>query len=345
MTSPEPVLPADAGDLLVSIVVIGRNEGIRIAQCLESVQAMVRDNFTIELIYVDSGSVDASVALAAERGASVIALKPKHPTAALGRNTGWRAANGSVILFLDGDTILHPRFVADCLAEFRVPEVAVVWGHRRELYPERSLYNRILDLDWIYRPGPTPYCGGDALFRRSVLERTGGFDEKLIAGEEPELCWRIAALGFVILHVDHPMTGHDLASTRWRQYWKRATRAGHAYAEVADRFRATSQPLWSEESRRNRNRALLILAACLGGFFGSILLASLLPTALVCALFVTLAIRSAWRARWKTSDPITLSLYGAHSLIEQIPIYCGQLQYWWNRRRGKRSTLLEYKEM
>ena len=56
------------------------------------------------------------------------------------------------------------------------PKVAVVWGHRREIHPEQSIYNRVLDLDWIYAPGPTLFCGGDALFRRSVLTATNGFD-------------------------------------------------------------------------------------------------------------------------------------------------------------------------
>jgi hypothetical protein len=40
-----------------------------------------------------------------------------------------------------------------------------------------------------------------------------------------------------------------------------------------------------------------------------------------------------------------LTLYGAHSHLQQIPIFFGQVQYWRNRRRGRRSGLLEYKEL
>jgi cellulose synthase/poly-beta-1,6-N-acetylglucosamine synthase-like glycosyltransferase len=328
----------------VSIVVIGRNEGERLRRCLESVFAMTHPNFDTEVIYVDSGSVDDSVALADRMGAKVIALQPERPSAALGRNAGWRAASGSIVLFLDGDTILHPNFVADSLTEFTVPEIAVVWGHRRELHPEQSLYNRTLDLDWIYLAGPTMYCGGDALFRRDLLTETGGFDETLIAGEEPELCRRIAALGFTILHVDRPMTLHDLAITRWQQYWKRSTRAGHAFAEVSERFQATEQAFWSDESRRNRNRALLLLGLFIAGLTASIVFASLLPIGGACFFFLALAARSAWKVRWKTNDKVALLLYGLHSHLQQVPIYVGQLQYKWNRRKGKRSMLLEYKQ-
>ncbi|HEX7157764.1 MAG TPA: glycosyltransferase family A protein [Edaphobacter sp.] len=328
---------------LISVVVIGRNEGERLRRCLESVAAMAHPNFDTEVIYADSGSVDGSVSLAEAMDAKVIPLHPERPSAALGRNAGWRAASGSIVLFLDGDTILHPNFVADSLCEFADPEIAVVWGHRRELYPERSIYIRTLDLDWIYLPGPTLYCGGDALFRRNVLEETGGFDETLIAGEEPDLCRRIAALGFSILHVDHPMTGHDLGITRWPQYWKRSTRAGHAFAEVSERFQSTEHAFWSDEAKGNRNRALLLFGLFMAGIAGSIVFARAWPMGLFCLFFLALAVRSAWKARWKTSDNVALMLYGVHSHLQQIPIYIGQLQYKWNKRKGKRSMLLEYK--
>jgi glycosyltransferase involved in cell wall biosynthesis len=335
---------AGASVPLVSVVVIGRNEGERLRLCLESVTAMEREGFETETIYVDSGSVDGSVVLAQEMNAEVIALASERPTAALGRNAGWRAARGSIILFLDGDTILHPRFVANSLAAFSAPEIAVVWGHRREIHPERSPYNRILDLDWIYRPGLTSYCGGDALFRCSVLEQTQGFDPTLIAGEEPELCRRMVALGFSILHVDEPMTGHDLAITSWRQYWKRSMRAGHAFAEVSERCRVMDQTFWDREAKRNRNRALVLPALCLAGVAGSILFRSVAPVLLIALLFVVLAVRSAWKTRWKTNDRFGLMLYGVHSHVQQIPIYLGQLQYRWNRLNGRRSMLREYKQ-
>lgn len=329
---------------LISVVIIGRNEGERLRLCVQSVLAMRRPRFELEIVYVDSGSTDSSVALAESMGVRVIPLQPERPTAALGRNAGWRAAHGSIVLFLDGDTVLHPDFVAASLPHFSDPAIAAIWGHRRELHPERSIYNRILDLDWIYRPGLTAFCGGDALFRRSVLKRTDGFDDTLIAGEEPELCRRIRALDFTILHVDHPMTGHDLAITRWQQYWRRSTRAGHAFAEVSDRFRATDQPFWSEESRRNLNRAPVLLALPLAGFAASLYFRSLVPLSGVVLFGLAIAVRSSWKARWKSRDRLALLLYGAHSHLQQIPIFVGQLQYRWNRRKGKRSLLVEYKQ-
>jgi glycosyltransferase involved in cell wall biosynthesis len=329
---------------LVSVVVIGRNEGERLKRCLDSVFAMERVDFATEVIYVDSGSSDGSVSLAESMGARTITLHPERPSAALGRNAGWRAAKGTIVLFLDGDTVLHQRFVADSLQDFADQGTAVVWGHRRELYPERSIYIRTLDLDWIYAAGPTLYCGGDALFRREVLARVDGFDDTLIAGEEPELCRRIAALGYTIQHVDRPMTGHDLAIYRWRQYWKRSSRAGHAFAEVSERFRGTVQSFWTEESRRNRNRAIALMGLGVFGITFAAVFRSWWPMIAALLLFGLLALRSAWKARWKTKDLLALSAYGVHSHIQQIPIFFGQLQFWLNHRKGKRAMLVEYKQ-
>lgn len=329
---------------MLSVVVIGRNEGARLDRCLASVRAMDNRAFDVEIVYVDSASTDNSIAIARSHRAEVVEVHPTRPTAALGRNAGWRRSAGSLILFLDGDTVLDPSFVARSLSEFDQPKTAIVWGHRREIHPDRSIFNRVLDLDWIYAPGIVEFCGGDALMRRSVLEQVGGFDETLIAGEEPEMCRRIRAQGFQIVHVDRPMTGHDLAMTAWKQYWRRATRAGYAYAEVSSRFRNTAMPFWEDDVRRNRSRAAMLLGIAAIGVGASILWWTIWPVAGAAALLSLLVLRTAWKARWKSSDWGTLLLYGIHSHLQQFPIYWGQVQYARDQRAGQRRGLIEYKD-
>ena len=328
----------------LSVVVIGRNEGMRLVHCLKSVRGMRPIDGEVELIYVDSASTDGSSERAAALGATVLRVNSRRPSAALGRNTGWQRARAPFILFLDGDTILHPTFAVSSLPDFADPQVAVVWGHRRELRPAASIYNEVLDLDWVYPPGPSAFCGGDALFRRSVLEQTGGFDAKLIAGEEPELCRRITGLGYVIQHVDRPMTGHDLAIRHWSQYWRRAVRAGHAYAEVAARFRKTSQPLWRIEIRRNARHAIFLLLLIAVGLGAAAALRSLVPVAVAIAILAVLVGRTALRVGWKAHGLRTRLIYAVHSHLQQIPIFFGQVVYRCDRRAGRRRGLIEYKE-
>lgn len=337
---------AKAGEhATLGVVVIGRNEAKRLGACLASVRAIRGVPGSVATIYVDSDSSDGSPRLAAEAGVRVIELETAKPTAALGRNAGWRALASELVLFLDGDTVLDPDFPRLAIEALgRDPQIVAVWGHRREIHADRSIYNRVLDLDWVYPAGFTDSCGGDVLMRRSALEAVGGYDAELIAGEEPELCRRLRARGGKILHVDAPMTGHDLALGSFKQYWRRAVRTGYAYAEVSRRYRNTPDPLWLAESRSNRLRGGFWLATPLLAAVLVIAARSLLPVLLWAALLGTLALRSAWKIRWKTRDWLALSAYGLHSHLQQIPVLWGQVRCWAERARGKRAALIEYKQ-
>jgi len=328
----------------LSVVVIGRNEGARLERCLKSVKAIRNWQGHIETIYVDSGSTDDSRTLARSLDCLVTEVHSDRPSAALGRNAGWRMAKAPLILFLDGDTILHPDFPVKAAAALTDPNIAAIFGRRREIRPEASFYNRVLDLDWISRPGLCDYCGGDALIRRVALEVVGGYDDTLIAGEEPDMCRRMRGLGYKILHVDCEMTGHDLAIHHFSQYWRRAVRTGHAYAEVSARYAGTELPAWTAESNANVKRGGFWIAIPLLAIAACIWLRNPLPLLVPIALLGILSVRSAQRSSWKSTDRTALLLYGVHSHVQQVPILIGQLGYWWDRRRGRRRRLIEYKE-
>jgi len=327
---------------LLSVVIIGRNEGERLERCIQSVQAM-NDPPDMEIIYVDSDSTDGSPERAKALGVKVLVVHPERPAAAIGRNAGWRVAQAPLILFLDGDTILDAEFIKLALSHFDDTRVAVVCGHRREMSPPNSLYQSVLDLDWIMPSGTDTFCGGDVLIRRSVLEEIGGYDPKLIAGEDPEICQRIRAKDYTILRLSHLMTRHDLAIHRWSQYWQRAIRTGHAYAEVSNLLRNTTTPLWQRESRKNWLHASILIGIFIVGFSISLGLKSLWPFFGSILLFLLLSMRSAWRARWKSKSFLTLFLYGLHSQFQHIPIAVGQWSYYYNRWRGQQRRLIEYK--
>jgi cellulose synthase/poly-beta-1,6-N-acetylglucosamine synthase-like glycosyltransferase len=325
----------------ISVVVIGRNEGERLASCLRSVTGL---GFAAELIYVDSASTDASPEVARSFGAETILLQGGIQTAARARNAGWLRARAPYVLFLDGDTVLKPGFPSAALRTLESDgRIAAAWGHRRETHTGRSIYNRILDLDWIYPAGTTEYCGGDALMRRSALVEVGGFDSSLIAGEEPELCRRLRAHGYRIEHIDVPMTGHDLNITRFGQYWRRAVRAGHAYAEISTRYRDTDDPMWVQESRRNVRSAAFWLTW----------IAIAVPMAAMKSLWIIpwlsllpiLSVRSAWKNRARAKgQALLLLLYGFHSHFQQVPILIGQLRYLLRSHSGEESKQIEYKQ-
>ncbi|MGH7290017.1 MAG: glycosyltransferase family 2 protein, partial [Myxococcota bacterium] len=221
----------------IGVVVIGRNEGDRLVRCLESLRGEAR-----RIVYVDSSSSDASVAKARVSGASVLELDPEIPfTAARARNAGFERLIAErpdleLVQFVDGDCEVRSgwlEYAAECLDERR--ELAVACGRRRERFPARSAYNRIADIEWDTPVGDARSCGGDSLMRVRAFQAVGGFDASLIAGEEPELCLRLRRAGYKVARLPCEMTLHDAAMLHFSQFWRRAVRAGHAYAEAAYR--------------------------------------------------------------------------------------------------------------
>ncbi len=219
----------------VGVVLIGRNEGERLVASLVSIR-----RYAARAIYVDSGSVDGSVQAAEAAGVSVVKLNLSQPfTAARARNVGFNelvrmCPNLHYVHFIDGDCRLEqdwpPKAIGFMLAH---PEAAVVCGIRRELHPDASIYNWMCDMEWNRPPGITDSCGGDALYRVAGFQAVSGFDETLIAGEEPELCSRLQAQGWKIHRLADTMTYHDANILHFSQWWKRNVRAGYGNTKTA----------------------------------------------------------------------------------------------------------------
>jgi GT2 family glycosyltransferase len=217
----------------VAAVLIGRNEGARLVRCLASVVPHVD-----RTIYVDSGSTDGSIAEAQAAGAEVILLDTSRPfTAARARNAGLDrlrqdAVPPEFVQFVDGDCEVAPGWIGTAREFLRAnPNVGVTCGRLRERFPDASIWNGLADREWKVNPGEAKACGGIALFRMTALDAVRGFDPRLIAGEEPELCVRLRKAGWEVWRLDAEMALHDAAMTRFRQWWRRARRGGHAYAE------------------------------------------------------------------------------------------------------------------
>ena len=325
----------------LAVVVIGRNEGERLERCLRAVRAFERTGAPAEVVYVDSGSSDGSPERAAAHGARVLRLACE-PSAAAARNLGWRSVRAPFVFFLDGDTVPEPGFARRALARFRDPRAAAVWGRLRELRPEQSVFTRVQGMDWNAAEGETESCGGNAIFRRSALEEVGGYDESFKAGEEPELCRRLRMSRWSIVHVAEPMAGHDLAMTRFSQYWTRCVRTGYAFAKMEELTAGTPWPVFVREARHARRSAaaaaaagLLALAAAAAGHPGAL---ALIPLAAAAA-----ALRTAWRHRARVSGLGALLEYSVHAHAQMFPNVWGQLLRALDRRRGKARGLIEYK--
>ncbi len=330
----------------IGVVVIGRNEGARLHRCLRCLTGQVRS-----IVYVDSGSTDGSQVVAQSLGVEVLALDPSRVfTAARARNAGFARLLAHVpelayVQFIDGDCEMAPGWLERAaLALDEHSEVAIVCGRRRERYPNASRYNLLCDMEWNTPIGEAGACGGDALIRRDAFERVGGFNATMIAGEEPELCVRIRKHGWKILRINAEMTIHDAAMTELSQWWRRAKRAGHAYAEGA--FLHGAGP-WRHNVSQLRSIVVWGLAIPILAVFGSLLATTTTAASASIgsgfAMYGILLVR-VYRHRRACGDTHRPALvYAAYTVLGKLPMLAGAFSFWTALACGKHNTLIEYK--
>jgi len=324
----------------VGVVAIGRNENDRLVRCLASIVAPDRS-----VVYVDSGSTDGSVEHAQAAGANVVRLDMSLPfSAARARNAGFAELLRlepaiEYVQFVDGDCVVDAAWLEQAVALLETrPGTAVVAGRRRELYPNRSIYNRLCDVEWDTPIGETKACGGDALMRVAAFRQVGGYRAGIIAGEEPELCVRLRAAGWTIYRMDAEMTLHDADMTRFGQWWKRNVRAGHAFAEGAALHGRTADRHWVHESRSNWVwGALLPLAALLAAW----------PTRgwslVLLGAYFLLAYRVYKYYRGRAVPAPDARLVACFTVLGKLPQVWGQMQYYKSRLLRRESRIIEYK--
>lgn len=316
----------------VAAIAIGRNEGERLVRCLASLKGK-----TAPIIYVDSGSTDGSIEVARAFGAEVVKLDMSRGfTAARARNAGLARLveiepRDSFVQFLDGDCELQDGWIEIACSTLQAdPELAVVCGRRRERFPEATLWNRMIDDEWNTPVGEAKACGGDAMMRRAALDDVEGYRDTLIAGEEPEMCYRMRQKGWRIRRLDAEMTAHDAALTRFSQWWQRTRRAGHAFAECAALHGNGPEGFRRRETRRALAwGAALPLAIVLSFLF-------LGPWALLAMMIWPLQVvrLKARGMHWQSAFFLT---------IGKFPETQGILDYWLGRLTGRRRGLIEYK--
>ncbi|MBH8553914.1 glycosyltransferase [Nostocaceae cyanobacterium CENA357] len=327
----------------VGIVVIGRNEGDRLHDCLISV---ISESVTV--VYVDSGSTDGSLALAQSLGVHVVKLDLSIPfTAARARNVGFEyllqvKSNIEFIQFVDGDCRVVEGWLEVAVGELLAqPEVVVVCGRRREEFPTYSIYNRLCDIEWDTPLGEAKACGGDSMMRVSALKKVGVFNPTLIAGEEPELCVRLRQAGGKVLRIDAEMTLHDAQITHISQWWKRSQRAGHAYAEGSWLHGYSPERHWVKESRSIWLWGLLVPVLAIASAW----LTSGLSIVFLVMIYILLVYRiyqSTLQRGLKSKDTFLYSLF---CVMGKLPQAQGQIQFHISRLLKKQRTLVEYKKV
>jgi GT2 family glycosyltransferase len=213
----------------VSVVIPARNAEREIPPTLGALAG-------VEVVVAVNGSSDATAELARTYGATVVVLeRPSRPAA---RNLGAAAAAGERLLFTDAACVPEPGWaerLAACL-----DEAPLAGGPVRITTRSRPGAAERFDALWRFQQERAVREGGWSAganlgITREAFERLGGFDERLTAGDDVDLCIRARRAGLAIgwcmaAEVAHP------ASRTVGEVCRRALRQGFSSTALARRF-------------------------------------------------------------------------------------------------------------
>lgn len=329
----------------VGIVVIGRNEGKRLQQCLNSIINSVSNIYVGNIVYVDSGSTDGSIEMAELLGVEIVKLDLSIPfTAARARNQGFAhllQTNPEIefVQFVDGDCEIVPGWLKKAYTMLsQRPELAVVCGRRRERFPEQSVYNLLCDIEWNTPTGEAKECGGDSMMRVAAFKQVDGFNSSLIAGEEPELCLRLRKKGWKIWRLDAEMTLHDAQINYFSQWWRRSLRSGYAYAES----------FWLHGKTPERYCFKQTKSIWFWGFILPFIILGLLWfskgwTLLLLIAYPLIGFKIYRYLKLEGLNKQQALFYSISCILIKFPQLQGQIQFFISKLLGRKRELIEYK--
>jgi len=207
--------------------------GLRIIEnCLDSLLRQTYSN--LEIVVVDNGSTDDSLALIKNRYGSKVKIleNGRNLGFAGGCNVGIRAAQGEYIALLNSDATADEAWVAESLKAIHgVARMGMACGKTYFAYKEGTLENtgHIVFRDGLGRgrgrlqkdrkqfdDQDTILCptGCAAFYRKRALEEVGLFDEKFFAyADDIDVGFRLRLLGYECAYVPSAIAYHELSAS------------------------------------------------------------------------------------------------------------------------------------
>ncbi|MBX2808515.1 MAG: glycosyltransferase [Cellvibrionaceae bacterium] len=326
----------------IGFVAIGRNEGERLKVALRAIRSLCPN---APVVYVDSGSDDDSVAFANSLQITTVELDMSIPfTAARARNTGFETLllnhpQLEFVQFMDGDCELQAGWIETAHSALHADNnIGIASGRREEKYPQASIYNTLIDIEWNTPVGETLAVLGDMFVRVSVFKAIKGFDETIIAAEDDDFCIRARRAGHKVYRLDALMSRHDANITRLSQWYRRSKRGGHGYANI---FRLHGKG--PDKYFHGALKSVLFWGALIPCAFAIFLFVKPTIALLLLLGYIAFVGRTILR-KLKAGTPLKIALaYGLLIYTGKIPEFMGVLHYLKNHLLSRKHQLIEYK--
>ena len=185
----------------ISVVIPTRNEGKYIERTLKQYLSL-KKKFNIEVIVSDGNSTDNTVKIA-RRYADRVVVNNRKTTIAIGRNAGARVARGEILFHTDADVMIPDKvkFFSKLMKTFKDDEVVAATTKLR-IYPREEIFrdkvgHALLNITmWVSNVTFSFLAKGECqAVRASIFRKIGGYNEKIVLGEDCDLFFRLAKRG------------------------------------------------------------------------------------------------------------------------------------------------------
>jgi glycosyltransferase involved in cell wall biosynthesis len=185
-----------SGNPIVSVIIPTFNRSAMVREAVESVISQTCGEF--ELIVVDDGSTDDTVAALEPYSARLRLVRQENRGVSAARNSGAAVARGELLAFLDSDDLWLPEKLAVQLSYLRTfPEAAVchteeLWIRSGRRVNPRKKHAKAEGRAFVRLLRESLISPSSVILRRSVFDEAGGFDESLPACEDYALWLALA---------------------------------------------------------------------------------------------------------------------------------------------------------
>jgi glycosyltransferase involved in cell wall biosynthesis len=201
---------------LVSVIIPNFNYGKYISQAIDSVLA--QDHKEIEIIVVDDGSTDNSLAILKEYGSKVILIENSNWGAPIARNFGLMCATGNLVAYLDADDYWLPTKISKQInlmeksnADLVYCQMAVLDEAGSITPPFEKPKSGDFRVDFRKNPTSTPFAPSSVLMTRRLVALAGIWDSSMKSPSEDFDYFRrcskftqfIAVEEALVIHRDH----------------------------------------------------------------------------------------------------------------------------------------------
>lgn len=190
-------------DIMISFIIIGRNEGEKLRWCVQSVKNVIKQNNLpeYEIIYVDSKSTDDSIKKVKQfEDVKIIVITGEY-NAAIGRNIGYQESNGEYLFFIDGDMELLDFYSAIFDSNHQLKYHFVSGDILNYLYDSKGKYlgQEYYFKNKLSRDSLISRIGGLFCIKRKLWEMIGGMNTKYRRSQDLDFGLRLAKQGIKLL--------------------------------------------------------------------------------------------------------------------------------------------------